>query len=277
MCVDFHALKKVIVKNHYPLPRIHDFIDQLRYAKYFTKLDLRSGYHQVRTAEEDIWKIVFKTKQGLFEWLVMPFSLTNAPVNFMRVMNYVLRPFLDDFVIVYLDDILIFRKSRDEHVMNVNKVIDVLRKEQLILKMLKCEFGKTSLVFLGHIVGGGELKINLSKVEVIMNWPKPNIVTKVIRFLGATKYWRKFIANFSSIATPLHALTSFKKLFLWGDVQQETFDALKQKISQHRNWLFRIFDNHLRFKWMEAIMPWEKFYCSMVSPFHFIVKYLMEL
>lgn len=177
MCVDFHALNKITVKNHYPLPRIDDMLDHLMYAKYFTKIDLRSGYHQVRIVEEDIYKTAFKTKQGLFEWLVMPFSLTNAPATFMRVMNDVLRPFLDEFFIVYLDHILIFSKSRDEHVMHVNKVLDVLRKEQLFLKMSKCEFGKTSLVYLGHIVRGGGLKIDPSKVEVILNWPKPNTVT----------------------------------------------------------------------------------------------------
>lgn len=115
--------------------------------------------------------------------------------------------------------------------MHVNKVLDVLRKEQLFLKMSKCEFGKTSLVYLEHIVGGDELKIDPSKVEVTLNWPKPNTVTKVISFLGASQYRRKFIANFSSIAAPLHALTSVKKELHWGDVQQKVFDALKQKIS----------------------------------------------
>eukprot|EP00253_Pinus_taeda_P031913 PITA_31913 len=185
MYVDFRALNKIKVKNHYPLPRIYDLLDQLRYEKYFTKLDLRSGYNQVRIVEEDIWKTVFKTKQGLFEWLVMPFGLTNAPDTFMRVMNNVLRPFLNDFIIVYLDNILIFNKSIDEHVMHVNKVLDVLRKEQLFLNMSKCEFGKTSLVYFGHIFGGA----------------------------------------------PLHALTSVKKVFHWGDVQQKAFDAIKQKIS----------------------------------------------
>ena len=129
MCVEFCALNKITVKNHYPLPRIDDLLDQLRYAKYFTKLQLQSGYHQVRIAEEDIWITTFKTKQGLFEWLVMTFSPTNAPTTFMRVMNDVLRPFLDEFSIAYLDDIFIFSKSRDEHVMHVNKVLDVLRKE----------------------------------------------------------------------------------------------------------------------------------------------------
>ena len=151
----------------------------------------------------------------------MSFILTNAPATFMRVMNDVLRPFLDDFVIFYLDYILIFRKSREEHVMHVKKVLDVLKKENFFLKMSKCEFGNTYLAYLGHIVGGGELKIDHSKVEFIFNWPKPNIVTEVRRFLGATQYWRKFIANFSSIAALLHALTSVKKVFQWGDMQKK--------------------------------------------------------
>jgi hypothetical protein len=219
MCVDFRALNKITVKNRYPLPRIDDFLDQLKDAKYFTKLDLRSGYHQIRIAEGDTWKTTFKTNQGLFEWMVMPFGLCNAPATFMRVMNDVLRPFLDDFVIVYLDDILIFSKSREEHVRHVKQVLDVLRKEQLFLKLSKCEFGKTSLIYLGHIVGGGELKIDPSKVKVILEWTKPNNVTEVRSFLGATQYWRKFIANFSSIAAPLHAVTSVKQVFQWGGKQ----------------------------------------------------------
>ena len=136
----------------------------------------------------------------------MPFRLTNALATFMRVMKDVLRPFLDDFVIFYLDDILIFSKSREEHVIHVNKVLDVLKKEQL---------------FLGHIFGGGELKIDPSKVEVIQNWPKSNTVTEVRSFLRAAQYWRKFIANFSSIASSLHALKNVKKVFHWGDVQQK--------------------------------------------------------
>jgi hypothetical protein len=231
MCVDFRALNKITVKNRYPLPRIDDLLDQLKDAKYFTKLYLRSGYHQIRIVEGDTWKTVFKTKQGLFEWMVMPFGLCNAPATFMRVMNDVLRPFLDDCVIVYLDDILIFRKSHEEHVKHVKQVLDVLKKEKLFLKMSKCEFGKTSLIYLGHIVGGGKLKIDPSKVKVILEWPKPSNVIEVRIFLGATQYWRKFIANFSSIAAPLHAVTSVKQVFQWGGKQQKAFDTLKEKIS----------------------------------------------
>eukprot|EP00253_Pinus_taeda_P025207 PITA_25207 len=160
MCIDYRALNKIKIKNRYPLPRIDDLLDQLKEAVYFTKLDFHSGYHQVGVAEQDAWKTAFKTKQGLYEWLVMPFSLTNAPATFMRLMNEVLRAFLDDFVIVYLDDILIFSKMWEEHLKHVKKTLDILKREKLYVKLSKCEFGKTSLNYLGHIVGGGELKID---------------------------------------------------------------------------------------------------------------------
>jgi hypothetical protein len=173
----------------------------------------------------------FQKKKGLFEWMVMTFGLCNASATFMRVMNDVLRSFPDDCVIVYLDEILIFRKYREEHGMHVNKVLDVLKKEFFFVNMSKCEFGKTSLVYLGHIVGGGELEIDPSKVKVILDWPKPNNVIEVRIFLGASQYWRKFIANLYSIATPLHTVTSIKQVFQWGGKQRKYFDALKEKIS----------------------------------------------
>jgi hypothetical protein len=176
-------------------------------------------------------------------------------------------------VIVYLDEILIFSKYREEHVMHVKQVLDVLKKEKLFLKMYKCEFGKTSLIYLGHIVGGGELKIDPSKVKVILDWPKPNNVTEVRIFLGAAQYWRKFIANFSSIAGPLHAVTSIKQVFQWGGKQQKAFDALKKNISLAP---FLSLPN-LRYKQMQVIMQWEQSCCNMVSPFVFILKLLMML
>jgi hypothetical protein len=185
MCVDYQALNKITVKNRYPLPRIDYLLDQLKNVVYFTKLDLRSGYHQIRVAEQDAWKTTFKTKHGLFEWLVMSFGICNAPTTFMSVMNEVFRTFLDDFLIVCLDDILVFRKTWDEHVRHVKKVLDTLQREKLYVKTSKCEFGKTALVYLGHIMGGGQLKIDPSKIEVIVKWPKPKSVTEVWSFLGA--------------------------------------------------------------------------------------------
>jgi hypothetical protein len=134
MYVNYRVLNKIMVKNRYPIPRIDDLIDQLKNVVYFTKLDLHSGYHQIRVTEQDAWKTTFKTKQGLFEWLVMPFGLCNAPTTFMRVMNDVFIPFIDDFVIVYLDEILVFSGTWDEHVRHVNQVLDTLQRENLYAK-----------------------------------------------------------------------------------------------------------------------------------------------
>jgi hypothetical protein len=161
----------------------------------------------------------------------MSFGLCNAPTTYMDVMNDVFRPFLDDFVIVYLDYILIFSWTWDEHVRHVKQVLDTLRREKLYVKLSKCEFGKTALVYLGHVVGGGQLKIDPSKIDVIVNWHEPTTVTEVRSFLGAVQYRRRFITNFSFIVAPLHALTSVKNTFQWGGKQQKDFDTLKEKIS----------------------------------------------
>ena len=168
MCVDFRALNKMTIKNHYPLPHVDDFLDKLKNVVYITKLDLRSGYHHIWIAENDVWKTAFQTKEGIFEWLVMLFRLCNAPTTFMRVMNGVFHSYIDKFVIVYLDDILIFSSTWEEHINHVKQVLEVLQKHKLYLKMSECEFGKISLVYLGYIVGGGQLKIYISKVEVIV-------------------------------------------------------------------------------------------------------------
>jgi hypothetical protein len=169
MCIDFQTLNNITINNRYPLPRIDYFLDQLGNGVYFTKIYLRNGYHQIRIVEGDIWKIAFKKKHGLFQWLVMPFGLCNAHATFMRVINDVFRPFIDDFFIVYLDAILICIRTWEQHIMHVRKGFELSKKDKLYLKMFKCEFGKTSLVYLRYIVGNGQIKIDPSKVEVILN------------------------------------------------------------------------------------------------------------
>jgi hypothetical protein len=193
-------------------------------------LDLRSGYHQIRVVEHDAWKTSLKTKHELFEWLVMSFGLCNALATFMHVMNDIFNPF-QDFLIVYLDEIIIFSGTWDEHVRHVKQVFDTLQREKLYVKLSKYEFGKTALVYLGHIVGGGQSKIDPSNIDVIVNCHEPTIVTEVQIFLCTVRYWRRFIENFSFIAASLHALTSVKNTFQWGGKQQKSFNTLKEKIS----------------------------------------------
>lgn len=215
MCIDYQALNKITIKNCYLLPRIDDLLNQLKHATIFTKLDLKSGYHQVRIKEEDIWKTTFKMRQGLFEWRVMPFGLCNVPATFMRLLDDILCPHLDDFIIVYLDDILIYSRTSEENLVHVKKVWDLLHQNQLCLNRKKCEFEKTELVYLGFIVGNGELKIDLGKVQAVQEWPRPWSITEVRSFMGACQFLRKFIRNFSVLASPLHALTKANQKFEW--------------------------------------------------------------
>lgn len=179
MCIDYRALNKITIKNRYPLPRIDDMMDQLEKVRVFTKLDFKFRYHHMRVQEDDTWKTAFKTKQGLFEWLVMPFGLCNAPATFMCLMNDLIRPFIEYFAIVYLDDILIYDRTWEEHLVHAEKVFKVLHEGQLKLNVKMCEFGKEELVYLGFIVGGGQRKIDPKKVEVITKWARPSTVTEI--------------------------------------------------------------------------------------------------
>ena len=204
LCVDYRVINKITVKNRYPLPRIDDLLDQLQGASFFSKIDLKSGYHQVRIKEEDTWKTAFKMKQGLFEWLVMPFGLTNAPAMFMRLMNEVLHPFIDTYIIVYLDDILIFSSSWEEHMGHIQQVLEKLRAHRLQANMEKCNFAMCSVSYLGFIVDEQGFRMDPSKIEVLRDWKRPTNIHELRSFLGLANFYRKFVRGFSEIAHPLH-------------------------------------------------------------------------
>ncbi|GJV54107.1 putative reverse transcriptase domain-containing protein [Tanacetum coccineum] len=207
MCIDYRELNKLTVKNRYPLPRIDDLFDQLQGSQFFSKIDLRSGYHQLRVHEDDIPKTAFRTRYGHFEFTVMPFGLTNAPAVFMDLMNRVCRPYLDKFVIVFIDDILIYSKTREEHVEHLRLVLELLKKEKLYAKFSKCEFWLREVQFLGHVINGNGIHVDPSKIEAVKNWKAPRTPTEVRSFLGLAGYYRRFIENFSKIAKSLTILT----------------------------------------------------------------------
>ncbi|GKC16866.1 putative nucleotidyltransferase, ribonuclease H [Tanacetum coccineum] len=230
MCIDYRELNKLTVKNRYPLPRIDDLFDQLQGSRYFLKIDLRSGYHQLRVREEDIPKTAFRTRYGHFEFTVMPFGLTNAPAVFMDLMNRVCRPYLDKFVIVFIDDILIYSKSKEEHEVHLKLILELLEKEKLFGKFSKCEFWLQEVHFLGHVVNSEGIHVDPSKIEAVKNWKPPKSPTEICSFLGLAGYYRRFIVNFSKIAKPLTLLTQKNKKFEWGDEQENAFRTLKDML-----------------------------------------------
>ncbi|GJR20873.1 putative nucleotidyltransferase, ribonuclease H [Tanacetum coccineum] len=193
-------------------------------------IDLRSGYHQLRVHEDDIPKTAFRTRNGHFEFTVMPFGLTNAPAVFMDLMNRVCRPYLDKFMIVFIDDILIYSKTQEEHVEHLRLVLELLKKEKLYAKFSKCEFWLREVQFLGHVINGNEIHVDPSKIEAVKNWKAPKTLTEVCSFLGLAGYYRRFIENFSKIAKSLTILTQKCKTFDWGEEQELAFQTLKDKL-----------------------------------------------
>ena len=203
MCVDYRALNSVTVKNTYPLPKIQECLDQLGTARYFTKLDCLSGYWQIRVLEGDVAKTAFNTRMGKFEYRVMPFGLCNAPATFQSTMNDLLRDALDQFVIVYIDDILIYSKTREEHMEHVKHVLERLATTGFYLKQSKCEFLQTKIKFCGHIISEGKIEVDPEKIDSIRNWPRPKDTHEVRQFLGLSGYYRRFVDGYAAIATPL--------------------------------------------------------------------------
>ncbi|GJW01315.1 putative nucleotidyltransferase, ribonuclease H [Tanacetum coccineum] len=230
LCIDYRELNKITIRNRYPLPRIDDLFDQLQGAKHFSKIDLRSGYHQLRVKEQDISKTAFRTRYGHYEFLVMPFGLTNAPAVFMDLMNRVFHEFLDKFVIVFIDDILVFSKSKEEHEEHLRTVLQILRQEKLYAKFSKCEFWLSKVAFLGHIVSAEGITMDPAKVEAITKWPRPTFVTEVRSFLGLAGYYRRFVEGFSRLALPLTKLMRKGEKFVWNEEREKSFEELKQRL-----------------------------------------------
>ena len=231
MCIDSRAINNITIKYRYPIPRLDDMLDELHGSRIFSKIDLRSGYHQIRMKEGDEWKTAFKTKQGLYEWLVMPFGLSNAPSTFMRLMNEVLRPFIGDFVVVYFDDILVYSKNEIDHVLHLRKVFTTLREQRLYGKLEKCEFFVPRVVFLGYVVSSKGIQVDESKVEAIQSWPVPTSITAVRSFHGLASFYRRFIKDFSSIMAPLTECMK-KGTFVWTPSAQKSFETIKLKLCE---------------------------------------------
>ena len=231
MCGDYRNLNNVTIKNKYPLPRIQDLFDQIRGAGVFSKIDLRSGYHQIKIKEEDIPKTAFVSRYGHHEYLVVPFGLTNAPAIFMNLMNKIFMPYLDKFVIVFIDDILIYSKDKAEHAKHLKIVLQILREHQLYAKFSKCEFWLDQVEFLGHVISKDGIAVNPSKIQAILEWKAPINAKEIRGFLGMAGYYRRFIEGFSKIAGPMTKLLRKNTPFEWTEKCEESFQTLKEKLT----------------------------------------------
>ncbi|GKA92318.1 putative reverse transcriptase domain-containing protein [Tanacetum coccineum] len=207
MCIDYRELNKLTINNHYPLPRIDDLFDQLQGSSIYSKIDLRSGYHQLRVREQDIPKTAFRTRYGHYEFQVMPFGLTNALVVFMDLMTRVCKPYLDKFVSVFINDILIYSKDEKEHEEYLKAILELLKKEKLYAKFSKCEFWIPKVQFLGHVIDSRGIHVDPAKIESIKDWAPPKTPTEIRQFLGLVGYYRRFIEGFSKIAKSMMKLT----------------------------------------------------------------------
>lgn len=219
------------MKNKYPLPLIDSAFGPLHDAVIFSKLDLQNAYHLVRIREGDEWKTAFNTHLGHFEYLVTPFGLTNAPAVFQALVNDVLRDMLNRFVFVYLDNILVFSCSHEEHVTHVRLVHQRLLDNKLFVKAEKCEFHSKTVSFLGFIIEQGQLRPDPEKIRAVLEWPEPATRKQLQRFLRFANFYRQFIENYSRIAAPLSKLTSVKQDFIWSPVAQAAFEKLKSLLS----------------------------------------------
>ena len=231
LCIDYRQLNRVTIRNQYPLPRIDELSDQLQGSRVYFKIDLRSGYHQLRVQESDVPKTAFRTCYGHYEFLVMPFGLTNAPAAFMDLMNRVFQPYLDKFVIIFIDDILVYSGSSEEHSKHLRIVLQTLRERQLYAKLSKCQFWLDRVAFRGHVTSAEGVSVDPQKIEAVVNWKPPKNVSEVRSFLGLAGYYRKFFEGFSKIAAPLTKLIRKDVKYDWVDACQQSFEELKGRLT----------------------------------------------
>jgi hypothetical protein len=245
LCVDYRPLNAVTIKNKYPLPRIDILFDQLAGAKVFSKIDLRSSYHQIKIRPNDVPKTAFSTRYGLYEYLVMSFGLTNAPAYFMYLMNSVFMRELDKFVVVFIDDILIYSKTLEDHIKHLHVILQRLRDHHLYAKFSKCEFWLDTVKFLGHTISGDGISVDPSKVQEVMDWKPPTSVHQIRSFLGLAGYYRRFIPDFSRIAKPMTELLKKGVKFSWDQKCDDAFHILRDHLTTAQSWLNPMCQNPL--------------------------------
>jgi hypothetical protein len=231
LCMNYRALNEVTVKNKYPLPRIDDLFDQLCGVCVFSKIDLRSGYHQLKIRECDIPKTAFISRYGLYEYTVMSFGLTNAPTYFMYLMNKVFVEYLDKFVVVFIDDILVYSRSEEELEEHLCLALQKLRDNRLYAKLSKCEFWMKQVAFLGHVISKGCISVDPSKVRDVLSWNAPTSVGDIQSFLGLAGYYRRFIEGFLRISKPMTELLEKDKKFEWTSACEASFQELKKRLT----------------------------------------------